>query len=201
MTGTADRDAAWVTIETPLGVSELEAFAGDVEQLLRINPLIEFGAFEALGPGRYRVRMRNLSNGRDDEVTLAVTRVPGGIDISYQGLLKTRTTVRIEGRDGGSRLSISDHYEGGDEASRGARLDEVDRSLTVWARALHDYLVRWRRWRWLAPWCWYMRRVWMPMKPSARRIVWLIWVISAFEVATFAIAVLVLIVARGGAQQ
>ena len=59
-------------------------------------------------------------------------------------------------------------------------------SLNAWGRALHDYLAAWARWRRLAPWRWYMGRVWQPMTPSARRIVWMIWVISAFEVVALA---------------
>ena len=71
---------------------------------------------------------------------------------------------------------------------RRARAGEIDLSLNAWGRALHSYFGAWARWRWLGPWRWYMRRVWQPMKPSARRIVWMIWVISAFEL--FAIVVL-----------
>jgi hypothetical protein len=86
----------------------------------------------------------------------------------------------------GSLLVVTDVYEGGTAAERRARGGEVDLSLNAWGRALHDYLRLWSRWSWLGPWRWYMRRAWQPMTPSARRIVWMIWVVSAFEVAALA---------------
>ena len=181
-------DAAWVRIATPLAAADLRLFLDDIERLYRINPLLELSAFEATGGGAYRLAARNLSNGRDIEVALAVTPRETGIDVRYSGGLKTATSFSVEPAvgEGGSHLVVTDVYESGTEAERRARAGEVDLSLNAWGRALHDYLRAWTRWSWLAPWRWYMRRVWQPMTPSARRIVWMIWVVSAFEVVALA---------------
>ena len=181
-------DAAWVRIATPLAAADLRLFLDDIERLYRVNPLLELSAFEATGGGTYRLAAHNLSNGRDIEVALAVTPRETGIDVRYSGGLKTATSFSVESAagEGGSHLVVTDVYEGGTEAERRARAGEVDLSLNAWGRALHDYLRAWTRWSWLAPWRWYMRRVWQPMTPSARRIVWMIWVVSAFEVAALA---------------
>ena len=96
--------------------------------------------------------------------------------------LKSATHFRVETAPGGAHLVVTDIYAGGSDEERRARAGDVDFSLNAWGRALHDYLRTWARWKWLSPWRWYMRRVWQPMKPSARRVVWMIWVISAFEV-------------------
>ncbi|KAB2846350.1 MAG: hypothetical protein F9K44_15550, partial [Hyphomicrobiaceae bacterium] len=182
-------DAAWVSIETPLSADELRHFIEDVERLYRINPLLEFGAFAPAGKDRFRVVLRNLSNGRDGEFVLAVSREHSAIKVSYSEGLKQLTTFRVEPAHPGARLVIRDDYGGATEAERNARIDEVDRSLSAWGRALHDYLRRWARWRWLAPWRWYMARLWLPMKPSGRRIVYMLWIITLFEFLALAAVV------------
>ncbi|MES9902269.1 MAG: hypothetical protein ABW168_06250 [Sedimenticola sp.] len=52
-----------------------------------------------------------------------------------------------------------------------------------WGEDLQAYLVHWNRWSGFAPWRWYMRRIWLPMKPSARRITYILLWISLVEVA------------------
>jgi len=179
-------DAAWVRIITPLSVADLCDFLDDVERLYRINPLLEISAFETTGENTYRLAGRNLSNGREIDAVVAVTRSETAVEVRYSHGLKAGTSFRAEPADGGALLVVTDIYGGGSEAERRARAGEVDLSLNAWARALHDYLRAWARWRWLVPWRWYMRRVWQPMTPSARRIVWMIWVVSAFEVVALA---------------
>jgi hypothetical protein len=180
-----------VAVDTPLGAGDLRAFVDDVERLLRINPLLEFASFREIGPLRHRFSARNLSNGRDVDVEISVARRETELEIRYSNGLKSATVVRIEALESGSRLVITDFYGEATAEERQARLDEVDRSLNAWGRALHAYLRRWARWRWLAPWRWYMTRVWQPMTPSARRIVFLLLAVSVFEVATLALVALV----------
>jgi hypothetical protein len=76
------------------------------------------------------------------------------------------------------------------------RAGEVDLSLNAWGRRLHDYLKQWARWHRVAPWRWYIRRVWQPMKPSARRIVWRIWMVSAFEALAASLLLVIWLVVR-----
>ena len=181
-------DAAWVRVETSLPVADLRIFIDDVERLYRINPLLEITAFEAAGENCYRLIARNHSNDTALDVALAVRATESAIDVAYDSGLKAATHFRVEAAPRGSYLFVTDVYGGGSPDDRRARAGEVDLSLNAWGRALYSYLRAWARWRWFAPWRWYMRRVWQPMKPSARRIVWMIWVISAFEM--FAIVVL-----------
>lgn len=189
-------DRAWVVVDTPLPVGALLAFLQDVERLYRINPLLEIDAFDILGAGRYRLRARNLSNSRDLDTELAVTHRSDGLDVRYNCGLKTMTTFRALATAAGSRLVVTDVYAGAREAERQARLAEVDLSLNAWGRGLHTFLGQWSRWHKLTPWRCYMAKVWQPMRPSARRIVFLILAISAFEVVTMAIVFLVWLAAR-----
>lgn len=179
-------DAAWVQISTSLSLADLRTFLDDIERLIRINPLLEVAAFESIGDNTYRLAASNLSNGHAIDLELTITRTETVVEVHYSQGLKAGTSFRAEPADEGATLVVTDIYGRGSDAERRARAGEVDLSLNAWGRALHEYLRAWARWKWLAPWRWYMHRVWQPMTPSARRIVGMIWVVSAFELAALA---------------
>ncbi|MDH3594617.1 MAG: hypothetical protein OEM93_07165 [Rhodospirillales bacterium] len=184
-----ENDAAWVVVETGLEAEELFGFCQDVERLFRINPAYVFRRWEDLGGGIVRWAALNESNDREIDTRFSVERLPHGLAVTYASGLKTRTTFRVEPGGGpgggGAKLVVTDDYSGTPEAEREARVDEVDTSLNSWGYGLHKYLRQWRRWSGLAPWRWYMRRVWQPMRPMARRIVFLLIVITALEFVGF----------------
>jgi len=178
-------DAAWASINTPFSAQELSAFCRDVERLYRINPLLEFDEWSQAAGDCYRFRGRNLSNQQDLDLELCLERMPDGLRVRYSEGLKLSTLFKIEPAAQGSKLTIVDEYAALPEQERQARLDEVDKSLVPWANYLQEYIVSWKRWSWLVPWRWYMRRVWQPMKPSARRITYMIIWITAAEIVAF----------------
>ena len=55
------------------------------------------------------------------------------------------------------------------------------------------YFKRMKRWSWLPGWRWYIHRVWVPMKPSARRIVWLLYLITVAEFFFFLFVLLIFV--------
>lgn len=182
--GDAQQDAAWVAIETPLSASRLAEFCGDIERLYRINPYLEVRGWHTDRDGAH-VAYRNLSNGRDYELALRAVRASGyEFTVHYDRGIKRATRFAIETAGNGSRLLITDDYS---NAGPDPDLGEVDRSLHAWGMALRDYLRREARWGRLAPWRWYMRRVWVPMKPRARRIVYILLIVTLAEVALFAL--------------
>jgi hypothetical protein len=174
-----NEDSAWATFSTPLGAPELIAFCRDIERLFRINPFLEFKGWRQSQEDVYSFQGRNLSypTPKEFDVKFRVEILPDGACVQYLTGFKTSTTFKVESDSKGSKLTIIDDYSGIPEEERKTRLDEVDRSLVTWAKYLQEYIVNWQRWSWLAPWRWYMRRIWQPMKPSARRITYmLIWV-------------------------
>lgn len=181
---TVPADAAWVVIETPLLAGDLAAFCRDIERLYRINPYLEFRHWRRIAPGAFAVAFRNLSNQR--ELALKLTLEPAAKDdftVRYEQGIKRSTRFVIEPIAAGSRLKITDEYD----AAPGADIGEVDRSLHAWGVALKEYLQREQRWAWCAPWRWYMQRVWVPMKPSARRITFMILLVTLAEIALIAL--------------
>jgi len=177
-------DAAWVTVEVPLDPAALAAFCRDVERLYRINPYLEFRHWRETAPGAFAVSMRNLSNQRDLELQLTLERASErDFSVRYDRGVKRGTRFEIDTAAGGSRLRITDDYSGAAETDA----PEVDRSLHAWGVALREYLLRDARWGWCAPWRWYMQRVWVPMKPSARRITFIIFLVTLAEIALIAL--------------
>ena len=187
----ADGDAAWVSVETPFDAAALSVLVADVEGMLRVNPYLEFQEWREIEPGRYKFRARNLSNQQAIDTVVRVERTADATLLHYESGLKTRTVFRIEPGVAGARLVITDDYGGTPAAEREARVAEVDRSLLAWGGDLYRYFRDWRRWSWLGPWRWYMRRVWRVMKPTARRIAFMLWMVTLFEIASVALIVAV----------
>ena len=178
-------DAAWVKIETPLGAVALAEFCRDIERLYRINPYLEFKSWQPLPAGRYLAQLRNLSIGREIDLDMSVQQESvHEFAVHYTRGIKNCTRFTISSAPGGSTLLIVDDYSG---ATPDQNTDEVDRSLHAWGVALREYLDREQRWGWCAPWRWYMRRVWVPMKPAARRITFIILLVTLAEIALFAL--------------
>jgi hypothetical protein len=188
----ASNDAAWASLTTPLTVAELALACGDVEVLLRVNPYYTFHAWSRGGPDTYAVDLENGSNETRSTFSFHVERNgPGMLSICYSGGLKKRTVFTIEPATVGSRLTITDDYDRLPEQERQQRVGEVDRSLVAWRDALRAYFLRMKRWSWLPGWRWYLQRVWIPMRPSARRIVWLLYLFTIAEFIFFLFVMLI----------
>jgi hypothetical protein len=185
-------DAAWVTIPTRLAPEELYALCRDLEAIFRANPYLYFQSWRQTGADSYQAECRNESIKQDVVLDMRV-RPAGelGFAVEYARGIKNRTVFTVEPAAGGSRLTIADDYEGTPHAERERRADEVDKSLPAWGEALRVYFLRFRRYGWVPGWRWYIRRLWIPMKPSAKRIVWLLWLITVVEFAFFLFVLLI----------
>lgn len=184
-------DAAWATITTPLKIDELKTFCENIERLFRINPMLEFIQWKNLSDNHYRMTVKNISQETpfELETELKVENQDNNITIHYSNGLKKMTVLKFEPCAQGSRLTIIDDYTGSGEAERQSRLNEVDKSLTNWADYLQRFIVLWQRWSRFVLWRWYMRRIWQPMKPMARRITYMLLWITAAEIALISLGV------------
>ncbi|MBI4190521.1 MAG: hypothetical protein HY525_08280 [Betaproteobacteria bacterium] len=176
------RDASWVIVETPLELPALRDFCVDIERLFRINPYLEFQAWRRSGADSYHAGFRNLSNQQTVALDIRIERVsPDEFSVVYREGIKARTRFALEPTAAGSRVTITDDYSRLPDAERAQHIDEVDKSLNAWGWALHEYLRHERRWGRFAPWRWYMRRLWLPMTPRARRITYMLVLVTAAE--------------------
>ncbi|MDH5446167.1 MAG: hypothetical protein OEY52_11475 [Gammaproteobacteria bacterium] len=191
---TSASNSAWAEFRTPFTMQELKRFCDeDVERLFRINPYLEFKKWEKTGENQYHVIGKNISHGTDNhfefEDVLTVKEVDDGVLVSYQDSLKKSTLFKLEPLENVSKMSIIDEYVDVGEEEIKARENEVDRSLTIWGEYLLRYMMTWKKWSWISPWRWYMRRVWQPMKPMSRRISYMLIWITIFEIALIALGV------------
>jgi len=184
-------DAAWASVNTPLKVDQLKTFSQDIERLFRINPMLEFQQWEKLADNRYRMAVTNISQETpfELETELQVENHAESITIHYSNGVKKKTILKFEPAEQGSKLTIIDDYAGLSEEERQNRLQEVDKSLTNWATYLQRFLIVWQRWSRFALWRWYMRRIWQPMKPTGRRITYILLWITVVEMALISLGV------------
>ncbi len=184
----AIEDAAWVCVATPLSVEKLREFCRDLERLYRINPMLEFASFREINSNHYYLRANNLSNNKKIATEMHLGETDDGFKITYHEGIKSATFLRFEADQLGAVLVIIDDYSGLSVTERTQRLSEVDQSIEKWGQELHRYLHNWQRWSWFPPFRWTMRR-WLLMKPMARRIAYMLIVVTLFEFVAFLIVV------------
>jgi len=193
--GVDTRDAAWVRVPTRLTPDALATLLRDPEVLLRINPYFYFKEFRKTGPAAWHLDFENQSNQQKLALDIQSEDGPGqGLTINYSQGIKRRTIFSIEPFEQGSMLVVTDDYEHLSEAERTQREAEVDKSLRAWGEGLRMFLVRWQRYSWIPGWRGYIRKLWIPMKPSARRVVWLLFLISVVEFFFFLFVLLIWVV-------
>jgi len=194
----AAEDAAWIRVDTLLDAARLRRFCENLERLYRINPLLEFKSWRQTGPDRHHVELNNLSNGREESLDLTRETLSDlEFRVHYAQGIKSCTWFRIEPHEHGSALLIVDDYSRLPQEEREKRLEEVDRSLTAWGRGLYTYLRFEKRWSWFPPWRWYMRRMWVPMKPMARRVSWMLILINGVFFVLFLFIALIFWIEQG----
>jgi hypothetical protein len=172
-------------VDSPLLPGQVLELLEDPERLLRVNSSWVFEAWERTGPDRFRLSVRNLTNGRIWATAGTVEPLSGGLRLRYDEGIKAFTRFLVEPQSQGSRLWVVEDYGRLPVAEREARLAEVDRSLSTWGQDLHRYLHAWARWSSLGPWRWYMERVWRPMKPLGRRVTRLLFWATVAEILLF----------------
>lgn len=181
-----------MSLQTSLPATALLELCRDIEAVFRVNPYYYFKTWLKTGPTSYTLEFENQSNQTTKSVNIEVSAATvEGFTVSYDQGIKKRTVFTIEPTPQGSKLTVTDDYESIPESERAPRLLEVDKSLQAWGEALQLYFLRQKRWSWLPGWRWYLRRVWIPMKPSARRIVWMLYLITAAEFAFFVLVILI----------
>jgi hypothetical protein len=184
-------------VPAPLPPDAVALLCRDVEAIFRLNPYYYFKTWRQTGPATWFAEFENQSNQTQNALTIEASQGPGpGITVHYDHGIKKRTVFTVEPVSPGSRLTVTDDYEGIPETEREQRLAEVDKSLKAWGETLRIYFVRQKRWSWLPGWRWYIRRMWIPMKPSARRIVWWLYLITVAEFFFFLFVLLIYTVER-----
>jgi hypothetical protein len=185
----AGNDSAWASVITPLSTEALMEFCADTERLFRINPMLVFTNWEQTSENSFSFSGENSSQEKafEFEFGLTVNKLGDGYRIDYDKGIKSSTVIKIEADEQGSKLTITDRYDRLPASERESHLHEVDQSLVIWAEYLQKFCISWNSWSKFALWRWYMRRIWQPMKPTARRITYMLLWITVVEIALLAL--------------
>ena len=186
------QDAAWIRVPTTFTPAELITHLDDIEVLLRLNPYYYFKKLTLNTTDKWQAEFENQSNQQQMTTGIEIKRLgENGISLNYTSGLKKRTVFTVEPFEKGSYLAVTDDYSGTSEAERQRRENETDKSLNAWGESLRLYFLRLRRYSRLPGWRWYIRHLWIPMKPSGRRIVWWLAMISLAEFGFFCFVLLI----------
>ena len=182
-------DKAWAEFKSPLNKNIVVSFCQDVERLLRINPYLIIENWEKLSDEKFQIHAKNQSQTPAFKVDTDITvlNMDSAIELHYSQGLKSKTLITINEENEGSRIKIIEEYEAVPKPERLQRQHEIDKSLIKWAEDIQTYLLHWQRWSWFPLWRFYKQRVWLPMKPSARRITYILLCISLVEFTLIAL--------------
>jgi hypothetical protein len=193
----ASKNSAWVRVPAPYSVTELMVLCQDFEALIRVNPYYHFIVWKQTGPDQYHVRINNHSTQHESEFDISIKRdSDSGFTAEYSNGLKTHTTFNIEATDKGSMLTIVDNYAAMSKQEEKEREKEIDKSLQAWGVGLAAYFARLKKWSKIPGWRFYIRRIWIPMKPSGRRIVWWLYLITLAEFGFFLFVYIIWLIER-----
>ena len=181
-------NAAWVKIPTRLNACELFGICTHIERLLRLNPYVHFEYWEQPGQNEIKAKWINHSNVEAFTVdtSLSVAYEEQEIKISYLSGIKTETYFIIEPSEQGATLAIVDNYSEDGEK----KLSEVDKSLQTWGNALKRFFDHYIYLKKIPSIDIAIDRFWIRLSPMARRVTYILLVITAVEIVALLLFVL-----------
>jgi hypothetical protein len=167
-------------------------FLRNVKMMLDLTPYFEVKRVEKLdgtspsGETGYRLELIDDVTGQDsnDQITIEECREGGRIEWVFQSEGR-RVIFDIQPREGGSRLILKEIYLLSEDIKSG-QIDRLSRDHLLWIRSIAQYL---RLYEKNSLYNRIMRRIikktWLPMTPSQRRIALLILLIQGGVVLIF----------------
>ena len=178
---TAD-NSTWVTLEIATPPAALFEYLKNFERLFRLNPYLDIKQWvEREGGKRFQLEALNEMNGVTYSLDIDVESIQASTYflLRYsQGLKETlEITIQAASDQHKSILTLREHYHQTTQEQREQQLQEIDHSLIPWGKSIRLYILGLQRWAWFWPYRWYHEKVWLPMRPTHRRISrMLIWV-------------------------
>lgn len=182
-----------------LGLEAKEAFRlllTDVDRLFRLDPKWEVRQVKPLTDDEagttVEVDLMDDLTEKDYQDRLKVREKPGELEIAYNEGWKKLTKIRVEPREQGSRIHLTEEYTLPEDV-RAGHIEHLGREQTQWLRSIGQYL---RLYEKSTPYRLIMRRImnriWLPMTPSQRRIALIIVAIQGLTLLAFAAAAVIL---------
>ena len=181
-------NAAWVTIPTRLSVSALIDFCSNIEQVIRLNPYLKIISWKYIDGNAYQVEWENHSNEKSNTeyAEFKVQQTENEVCLEYLAGIKNKTYLIVEATNNGSQLTIVDDY--GDQQDA----DQVDKSLNAWALTLKRFFNHYIYLQHIPFAKLLIRRFWIRLNPVARRISYILVVITVVEIIALLAFVLII---------
>lgn len=187
-------NAAWVRIVTKLDAQTLYALCMKVERLFRLNPYLHFKSWEHKSDHEIQARWENHSNDivHQIDTRMLLEEKQNEICVKYQSGIKCETFFMIKSDQGNTELVIVDNYglNGLD------RVGEVDKSIQAWGGALKRFFNHYTYLRHVPYSLNLIDRYWIRLSPIARRITYILLVITAVEIIALLVFVIVMLASR-----
>ena len=187
-------NAAWVRIATKLDVKTLYTFCLRVEWLYRLNPYLRFEAWHQQDNNNFCATWENHSSdvARQIETCLRTETHENEICIKYQTGIKIETYFIIEPNVNASNVAdlvIVDRYG----SSESEKADEVDKSIHAWGLSLNRFFKHYVYIERIPYALMLIDRFWIRLSPMARRITYILLVITVVEVLALIMLALLLL--------
>ena len=177
-------DAAWVKIVSRIDAQSLMDFCQNIERLFRLNPYLNLESWTMPAHNLIDAKWQNSSNINEFtvETNIEVSYLPNEIRLRYSCGLKKETSLLIRALEQGSSLTVIDDYSSGENQTEDPAVsDQIDRSLQAWGASLRSFLFHYHYLRKIPGIELVVDRFWIRLSTMARRITYLLVVITIFE--------------------
>lgn len=185
-------NAAWVTIPNKLNSQELKAFCENVERVFRLNPYLKIISWQTKDNHTAHVRWENHSSHHVFlvDADISVNSNNQEINIEYHAGPKKQTLFILNAVNKGSELIIIDDYGENTHTSYA----EIDKSLNAWGESLKQFFNHYAVIKHIPFVKFLINKVWIRMNPMARRITYILFVITTVELIALVLFVIAMIV-------
>ncbi len=184
-------NAAWAIVPISLSSAEVLEFCLDVEKIYRLNPYLKIKVWQQAGNDQAHVSWENHSSHHvflvDTDIN--VHAVNNEIKIEYHSGPKKETLFIVNALEKGSELIIVDDYGGSTHTSYA----EIDKSINAWGESLHHFFNHYAVIKYIPFVKLLINKVWIRMNPMARRITYVLFVITAVELLALLLFVIAML--------
>jgi|GEM_PF-4984884 len=184
-------NAAWVRIPAYVDANALSNFCLNVEKVFRLNPYLRIAQWRT-ADGHADVCWQNHSTEIAHQVNTHLTMESSEkeICIRYQTGIKVATYFIIEETNTGANLIILDRYADDVDDPE----SQVDKSIHAWGETLNQFF---RHYKYLRHFPFMERAInhfWVKLSPMARRVTYILFVVTVVEIMVLLLLVLVMLV-------
>ncbi len=184
-------NAAWVRVPTQLDERSLFFFCLQVEKVFRLNPYLRIHHWVEYNDST-DVAWENSSHHvpLKQNTRITISADANEICIRYQSGAKIETYFIIEKNKQEADLIIVDRYQDNAKGSS----SEIDKSIHAWGESLFRFFNHYQYLRRIPLIDKVINRFWIKLSPMARRITYILFIITVVEMIALTLLVILLLI-------